>query len=57
MITGLKENENVKADQYWPNVKEEMPLDNQVSVKLEKDNELLVAEGITERKFTVKPKG
>ena len=55
MITGLKENENVKADQYWPNVKEEMPLDNQISVKLE--NELLVAEGITERKFTVKPKG
>ena len=57
MITSLKENENVKADQYWPNVKEEMPLNNQISVKLETDNELLVAEGITKRKFTVKPKG
>ena len=57
MITGLKENENVKADQYWPNVMEEMLLDNQISVKLEKDNELGEVEGITERKFTVKPKG
>ena len=57
MITGLKENENVKADKYWPNAMEEMPLDNQISVKLETDNELLVAEGITKRKFTVKPKG
>ena len=56
MITKLKENDKVKADQYWPSkVGKKLVMDNKISVKFM--SEVPEQDGIIRRSFNVKLEG
>ena len=56
MITKLKEDGRVKADQYWPSkVGKKIVLDNKISVKFM--SEVPEHEGVIRRSFNVKLDG
>ena len=56
MITKLKEDGRVKADQYWPSrVGKKLVMDNKISVKFM--SEVPEQDGVIRRSFNVKLEG